>query len=176
MKNLKGYWTCLTRFPVLLTKIVIIVLLFSQNNFAQFKPDTLKETDVINEEFVMQKSPAGAVLRSAVLPGWGQFYNESYWKIPVVWGFLGYYTYEWIRADDNYKKYRDLYIESNRENSIYRNLRDDYLDFRDSFTIYFIAAYLLNMIDAYVDAHMFDFNVTPDTKSNGYNFNLQLKL
>ena len=45
----------------------------------------------------------GAMLRSAVFPGWGQFYNESYWKIPIVWGVSAWFLYLWIDRDDNYQ-------------------------------------------------------------------------
>lgn len=114
----------------------------------------------------MQKSPLGAVLRSAVVPGLGQFYNESYWKIPVVWGVIGYFAYVWIDNNDSYKEYRDLYQESLQlselVNSRYKDLRDFYKDQRDEFAIYIGLTYFLQLVDAYVDAHLFDFNVTPD--------------
>ncbi|MDZ7763037.1 MAG: DUF5683 domain-containing protein [Melioribacteraceae bacterium] len=114
----------------------------------------------------MQKSPLGAVLRSAVVPGLGQFYNESYWKIPVVWGFIGYFAYVWIDNNDSYKEYRDLYQESLQINELgnsrFKDLRDFYKDQRDEFAIYIGLTYFLQLVDAYVDAHLFDFSVTPD--------------
>lgn len=114
----------------------------------------------------MQKSPLGAVLRSAIVPGLGQFYNESYWKIPVIWGFIGYFAYVWIDNNDSYKEYGDLYQESLQlselGNSRYKDLRDFYKDQRDEFAIYIGLTYFLQLVDAYVDAHLFDFSVTPD--------------
>ncbi len=113
--------------------------------------------------FVMHKSPTGAMLRSAVLPGWGQFYNESYWKIPIVWGASGWFIYMWIDRNNLYKKYQDLYnislTETTSGDSQYKTLRNFYRDNRDQFAIYFGIAYFLNIIDAYVDAHLFDFDV-----------------
>ena len=52
--------------------------------------------------FEMQKSPWGAVLRSAIIPGWGQFYNEDYLHIPVIWGLLGWFGYEWVQNNKDY--------------------------------------------------------------------------
>ncbi|MBN1300282.1 MAG: hypothetical protein JW995_03625 [Melioribacteraceae bacterium] len=113
----------------------------------------------------MTKSPWGAVLRSAVIPGWGQFYNESYWKIPVIWGLLGYYISVWIDQNQLYDKYKELYsnsIESGITISLYKRNRDFYKDQRDRFAVYIGLAYFLTMVDAYVDAHLFDFDVSVD--------------
>ncbi|MCZ7604373.1 MAG: DUF5683 domain-containing protein [Melioribacteraceae bacterium] len=110
----------------------------------------------------MQKSPWGAVLRSAVVPGFGQFYNESYWKIPVVWGFIGYFTYVWIDNNNSYNQYNDLYAQSDFTNTQFKKWRDFYRDQRDEFAIYIGLTYFLQLVDAYVDAHLFDFDVTPD--------------
>jgi hypothetical protein len=113
--------------------------------------------------YIMHKSPTVAVLKSAVLPGWGQYYNESYIKIPVVWGIAAYFTYQWIQNNNSYKEYSSLYkkkynaSQSNADN--YKTMRDDYRSNRDMFSIYLGLTYLLNLVDAYVDAHLFDFSV-----------------
>ncbi|MGD8779928.1 MAG: DUF5683 domain-containing protein [Ignavibacteria bacterium] len=125
----------------------------------------------------MQKSPWGAVLRSALVPGFGQFYNESYWKIPVFFGFFGYYLYGWIHYNDKYKTYRDLYsqslIDDENGNSDYRTYRDFYVDQRDKFAIYIGLTYFINLVDAYVDAHLFDFNVEEDPNTNSTVFKMR---
>lgn len=127
----------------------------------------------------MHKSPLGAVLRSAVLPGLGQIYNESYWKVPVVWGFLGYYGYEWIRQNNNYHDYIGWYKEAlsgqrpgNPAN--YKRNRDFYRDQRDLFAIYMGITYALNLLDAYVDAQLFDFSVDEDPVSKVSRLNLRI--
>ncbi len=128
----------------------------------------LSQTDSIETEntiesdtlFVMQKSPLGALLRSAVLPGWGQFYNESYYKIPIVWGISGWLIYNYFDNHNLYKQYRDLYLKTNL--SGYKEYREFYRDQRDLFAIYYVFAFLANLVDAYVDAHLFDFSVTED--------------
>lgn len=122
--------------------------------------------DVSNQDtpedtiFVMEKSPWGAVGRSAILPGWGQFYNESYYKIPIIWGLGAWFVYGWIQNNDEYVTNKNLFIETEQET--YKSKRDFYRDQRDNFTIYFVLLYLLNLVDAYVDAHLFDFNVDED--------------
>ena len=60
----------------------------------------------------MQKSPWGAVGRSAIIPGWGQIYNESYWKAPVIWGVMGWFVYAWIDNNNNYNDYKNLYSQT----------------------------------------------------------------
>lgn len=124
-----------------------------------------KDTDTV---FIMKKSAWGAVLRSAVIPGWGQFYNQSYWKVPVVWGVTAWFVYNWIDNNNNYTTYKNAYYKDLRDSadvnltSNDRRYRDFYHDQRDLFAIYLGLAYLLNLVDAYVDAHMFDFTVKED--------------
>jgi hypothetical protein len=120
--------------------------------------------------FVMQKSPWGAVLRSAVLPGFGQFYNESYWKIPVIWGAGALLISGWVYNNNLYKDNKDLFISTGQ--SLYQYRRDFYRNQRDNFTIYLAVLYILNMLDAYVDAHLYDFTVEEDyiTGSSRFNF------
>jgi hypothetical protein len=143
-----------------------LFIAFSALLYAQPEPDSTVNVQSEDSSFVMQKSPWGAVLRSAVLPGWGQFYNESYWKIPIFVGLMGYFGYSYFDNNNQYETYRDLYLESLETspngNLSYRNLREFYKDQRDLFAIYFFLTYFLNMVDAYVDAHLFDFDVSED--------------
>ena len=123
------------------------------------------ENDTLNDTmFVMQKSPWGAVLLSAILPGLGQIYNESYIKAPIIWGIEGSLLAAWIFNNDRYKKYGNFFIQPPdlglKEQ--YRDTRDFYRDQRDLVTIYMSLVYLLNLVDAYVDAHLFDFTVKED--------------
>ena len=120
--------------------------------------------------FVMHKSPWGAVLRSAVLPGFGQFYNESYWKIPVIWGAGALLISGWVYNNNLYNDNKDLY--TNTGQTIYQYRRDFYRNQRDNFTIYLVVLYILNLVDAYVDAHLYDFTVEEDliTGSSRFNF------
>jgi Family of unknown function (DUF5683) len=134
--------------------------------------DLQKDNASEDTSFVMQKSPWGAVLRSAIIPGFGQFYNESYWKIPVIWGIGAWFAYGWIHNNDLYTQYGDLYRET--QNSFYRLNRNFYRDQRDNFAIYIGLLYLLNLVDAYVDAHLFDFTVDENLIGGGTRLNVRI--
>jgi hypothetical protein len=111
------------------------------------------------------KSAGLAMLMSAVVPGSGQFYNESYWKVPIVVGLGGYFVYQWLHFNNVYRDYRSRYANSLQSdppsgNPNYQSLREFYRDERDTFTWYFFILYLVNVADAYVDASLYDFTVS----------------
>jgi len=151
---------CLRSLIKIIIKSVVIIFVLTTSLAAQ--QEVVSDTTVSSDEqtFQMQKSPWGAVGRSAVLPGWGQFYNEDYWHIPVIWGFLGWFGSQWILNNNNYKTYRDNFIQTEDFND--KRKRDFYRDQRDQFTIYIAITYLLNLVDAFVGAHLFDFSVEED--------------
>lgn len=139
-------------------KIISFIILLNFSLFSQQDSSAIQDTVAIKSDvFVMQKSPWGAVARSAIIPGWGQIYNESYWKAPVIWGIMGWFVYGWIDNNNNYKDYKNLYIQTGE--TLYMDYRDFYRDQRDEFAIYLVLTYFLNLVDAYVDAHLFDFSV-----------------
>jgi Family of unknown function (DUF5683) len=157
MMNLNGYLNYLR----LLTKHIIKVLLFLLIMSVILKPQDDKDTVKNDTVFVMQKSAWGAVLRSAVAPGWGQIYNRSYWKAPIVWGIGAWLIYNWIQNNKNYKTFRNLFLQfpTKDPNDINLYQRNFYRDQRDLFAIYMGITYLLQLVDAYVDAHLLDFTV-----------------
>ena len=118
------------------------------------------------------KSPGLAVLFSAALPGAGQLYNESYWKVPVIWGLGGYWVYEWIDLNKKYKDFQDQFQKSINTLPPYgdtqlQRVRDFYRDERDKFAWYLGALYVVNLLDAYVTANLYDFSVSPDLGADG---------
>ncbi len=152
------------------TEIASLTLFARNENILadSLKPDssitTVKPKQQISKPFRMKKSPTKAVLLSMVLPGAGQFYNESYWKIPIIAGLVGYFGYEYFRQNNLYKDYRDQYSASqttvNPSGDLnLKALREFYRDQRDDFVWYFMIVYVVNMVDAYIDAHLFDFDV-----------------
>lgn len=159
----------------IILKFSLFLLLFTAPAYTQSVAvnDSAAVSDTV---YIMAKSPWGAVARSAILPGLGQYYNESYWKIPVVWGFLGFFGWNSITNQNNYADYRDLYETSGFQNESYKRLRDFYRDQRDYYLIIIGLTYLLNMIDAYVDAHLFDFNVTDDLGGTKMNIGIKVNL
>jgi len=150
-----------------------------------FKSEDNKSFNQDSEKFNMKKSPLKAVLFSLALPGAGQFYNESYWKIPVILGLSSYFGYEYFRNNKLYRENRDLYRASQTPenpagNLNYKALREFYRNQRDDFLWYSIIVYVLNLVDAYVDAHLFDFDVSEDMvnrgNGNGKSYRLGFKL
>ena len=146
---------------------------------------TVEKKKMTDKQFRMKKSPTVAVLLSAALPGAGQFYNESYWKIPIIGGLVGYFGYEYFRNNNLYKDYRDRYVESQTGvnpagDPNLKILREFYRDQRDDFVWYFLIVYVVNMVDAYVDAHLFDFDVKEDKLMNmntgGKHYKLKMNL
>ncbi|HMQ78703.1 MAG TPA: DUF5683 domain-containing protein [Ignavibacteria bacterium] len=146
----------------------------------------IKPKEPVVKKFRMRKSPTTAVLLSAVLPGAGQFYNQSYWKVPIIGGLVGYFGYEYFRNNNLYKDYRDEYAASQTEinpdgDFTLKTLREFYRDQRDDFVWYFLIVYVISMVDAYVDAHLFDFDVSEDKFTKGgfrgreYKLRLNLK-
>ena len=118
---------------------------------------------------------------SAVLPGAGQAYTENYWKIPVIWGLGGYWIYEWVRNNDRYRDFRDRYAGSVADSPPYGDerllsLREFYRDQRDSFTWYLSLLYVLNIADAYVGAHLYDFDVGPDLTDRGAGVHVSIRV
>jgi len=116
-----------------------------------------------------EKSTVLAILLSAVLPGAGQVYTERYVSIPVIWGFGYYFGSQVFQLDDKYKDYRSRYEASVIADTLngtgdlqLRSIRDFYRDERDEFAVYLGMTYLLNLVDAYVGAALYGFDVSPD--------------
>jgi hypothetical protein len=167
------------RTTIRISAFLLTLLFAAQNVSAQVQQIDTNIVKIDTSKFVMQKSAWGAVLRSAVIPGLGQFYNKSYWKIPVIWGFLGYFSYVWISNNNSYKQYRDLYNESLAANDpnapLNLRIRDFYKDQRDQFAVYIVLTYFLNLVDAYVDAQLFDFDVSKINSITRYGISVKIK-
>lgn len=141
--------------------VAIILCVCTISSVAQMRDTTHRHT------------PQKAGLFSAVLPGAGQIYNKKYWKAPIVWAGLGISTYFIIDNTTNYNLYRDEYLArldgdtinldlANYSESGLRNATDTYQRWRDLSYISFAAIYVLNIVDAVVDAHLFTFDVSDD--------------
>ena len=139
------------------------------------------------ESKVFKPNPTKAVIYSAIFPGLGQIYNRKYWKLPIVYGgFLGfsyaiawngrYYTdysngYKDIMGDDptkdswkNFLPYGQDPESVDKEwlKTVLKRRKDFYRRYRDLSIIGTIGMYALCMLDAYVDAQLFDFEMSPD--------------
>lgn len=117
--------------------------------------------------------PAKAALYSALLPGLGQVYNKKYWKVPIIYaGFAaaGYFLHDNLEQIDFYK---DAYVadidddpttvnETGYTLTQLNDIIDQYKQWRDLSYIAIAAIYVLNIVDANVDAHLFYFDVSKD--------------
>jgi len=135
----------------------------------QGKDSTARGVDTLRYVGHPRKSPGLAMLFSAVIPGAGQFYNQSYWKVPVVLGLGLYFASTWLDQNRRTEDYRQKYAASLLPDSpdafytdTYLRERDFYKQQRDTFAWYFVILYILNVADAYVDASLFDFDVGTD--------------
>ncbi len=144
-------------------------------NLVQGKSDTLSP----DNKKAKKHSPGKAALMSALLPGLGQAYNKKYWKIPIVYagfGGLGYAVYytanNFTLARNAYRKQVD---EDENTIGVFEGTTDpatlrEYRDFhKRNMTITALCTgvwYFLNIIDATVDAHLFNFNVTDKLSIN----------
>lgn len=124
-----------------------------------------QQSDTTSQSGLTPKSPLGAMLRSIAIPGWGQLYVEQYWKAPVF--FVGaivmyYYVFKHNKDYIDYSRQYDKLKESN-PNSIelyyLRSRKENARDNRDISIFFLCGVYALAMLDSYVDAHLFNFNI-----------------
>jgi hypothetical protein len=125
------------------------------------------------ESYAKRFDPRKALMFSAVLPGAGQFYNKKYWKMPLVYGgFIGLlYVVNFYHKEN--LKYREQLFDmindppasglspDNLTEDQLRTLVDKSRRERDFFIIMNGLFYLLQMVDAHVDAHLKEFDINP---------------
>lgn len=146
-------------------------------------------TDSINgalNKKVFIPNPIKATWLALVIPGGGQIYNRKYWKLPIIYGgFAGCaYALTWNNKmyKDYMQAYKDAALGNWEANSIHdllppgyldrtpktqitetlRKRKDTYRRYRDLSIFAFIGVYLISVIDAYVDAELSNFDITPD--------------
>ena len=127
----------------------------------------------------LQPHPSSkAVLFSAILPGAGQAYNKKYWKIPIIYAGIGVLIYSIDYNNKNFKTFKSAYIARTDNDSLttdnyprytadnLRTLFEYYRRNRDLSYIIAGALYVLNIVDAYVDAELFHFDVSDNLSLN----------
>lgn len=138
-----------------------------------------------------------ASIYSAIIPGYGQYYNKKYWKIPVIYASIGtaFYIAKWnqnkyliykeafqYRTDQDettIDEFERIYSEANLI-----TIKNYHRKNRDLAYIICAGFYLLNIIDASVDAHLFNFtinedislNIEPSMMHSNYNYHPALSL
>ncbi len=152
-----------------------------------FSDSTLVDGPRQNGEKVFIPDPTRAVWLSALFPGLGQIYNRRYWKLPIViGGFMGLgYGASWnntmlrdyTRAytdfmdnDPNTNSYMDFFPPNTDESTLnkswlertLKSRKDYYRRNRDLCIISMVGVYLVAIVDAYVDASLTNFDISPD--------------
>lgn len=146
--------------------------------FVLLLPDQMNAQERISakQDTIRPHSTGRAAVYSAVLPGLGQAYNRKYWKIPVIYagfGVIGYFIYT---NNAEFQEYREafVYVANGETYPIDNPLVGRYnlsqlqqgMEFyqRNRDLSYIIGAlwYTLNILEAYVDAHFFDYDVSDD--------------
>ena len=128
-------------------------------------------------------NPTRSLWYSVICPGLGQVYNRSYWKVPIIYGGGAVFAYLIQWQGRMYKEYSNAYYDfmdndpnTNSYESIFRNIngtdewkaktlkqkRDYYRRYRDMCVFGVSLLYVLNVLDAFVDGHLYDFNVSED--------------
>ncbi|GAB4375657.1 MAG: hypothetical protein Kow0075_02190 [Salibacteraceae bacterium] len=126
------------------------------------------------------RSPARAALFSAVLPGLGQVYNKKYWKVPIVYAGLGASAYFILTNRYYFNLFKRYYVVDTNPNdgmkspyadqgippAALRTQAEQYQTWLEYSYMAFAAIYVLQIIDASVDAHLFYFDVSEDLSVN----------
>lgn len=133
-------------------------------------------------------APSKAAFYSAILPGLGQIYNKRYWKLPIVYGALGTSIYFYVDNNNNYHRFRTAYksrLAGFATDEFYdlddsgivpgspdvsdkalRDAQNFYQGQRDLALLITVGIYVLNIVDANVDAHLKQFNISDDLSLN----------
>lgn len=169
-KNHPYFKTRLFQFLIGIT----FLFLYTSSSFAQLN-DTIKAGIVSPKaEIPKYHSPKKAAWLSTALPGLGQVYNKKYWKLPIIYVGFGALAYSFQYNQSGYVKFRNAYKYRIDDDPLtidnyplYKDadleaIQKSYHRYRDLSAIGIAALYLLNIVDASVDAHLFTFDVSDD--------------
>ena len=171
-----------TCFALLLFCVLISPQLVGQTNSTS-KRINWKFLDA-SSDLDKSHSPRKAAIYSTLLPGLGQGYNKKYWKIPVIYGLGGFLGYKIIQNQKQYKTHRDELFKRDLQTAypslsfnvdpnspfndlsteLIRTRKDLYRDDRDRFILFSSLLYIVNIVDAVVDAHLVTFTVGENAK------------
>jgi hypothetical protein len=158
--------------------LLVITTLHAQDSVV-VERDTLiveKKDTLLTKSYANRYNPRKALLYAAILPGMGQIYNKKYWKLPLVYGGFVSIGYGINFYNNLYREYKhELFINLEMglgENDVrdntptttrgYRVAVDRAKRERDFMIILMGGMYILQMIDAHVDAHLKEFDLNPN--------------
>ncbi|HBH06598.1 MAG TPA: hypothetical protein DDX92_08355 [Flavobacteriales bacterium] len=164
------------------TLAFLIVLSFCTTSVVSQEVDSLKLIEEDSRALVSQENnhnPKKATLLSVFIPGGGQVYNKKYWKIPIIYGGMGVAFYLSQRYRNDYQFYRSEYIKmidgdsttvSEFEGIVTAesigNTRNTYREWMETSYIFLGLIYVLQIVDANVDAHLMYFDVSDEISLN----------
>ena len=150
--------------------VLLFVFIISSNALTQETEVT--DTTVYSEAYKLDSSyqnPQKAAILSAVLPGLGQVYNKKYWKVPIVYAgfvtlafFIDYNQKNYFKFKQAYLDFPDYHLEYSFPLTLdqIERAKDSFKRYRDLCIIGTAGFYLLQIIDATVDAYLFDWDVS----------------
>lgn len=154
--------------------ITLFCICFALHAIAQNLSDAKLPADTVElKSYATRYDPRKALLFAAVLPGLGQIYNKKYWKLPLVYGgFIGF-GYGVNFYQKGYTKYRKelfsvlenptiQFSASGFTKDQLRTIVNRYRRERDFMIILMAGMYLLQIVDAHVDAHLKEFDLNPN--------------
>lgn len=168
--TLKTISTAYLRHSLFKLSFSLVLFLSAGQAFAQdtLNADKIEPAKVLNPVH----NPIKAAWLATVLPGAGQIYNRKYWKLPILYGAAGACAYFISNNHKEYVLYRDI-LRNRKADSAYRDqffgiysndqvriLRDFYLRNRDFTVILSVLLYIVQIVDAHVDAHLMTFDVS----------------
>jgi Family of unknown function (DUF5683) len=150
--------------------------------------DTLKKSSKDTTHIKQKPNVSRAVWMGAIIPGYGQIANKKYWKLPLVYGGLAGCGYAIWFNNSSFNKYRSAYADFtdlDPKTNSYLNLlpagstvdnfggndsfarilkakQDYYRRYRDMSVMITVIVYAATLVDAYVDAQLFDFDISPN--------------
>jgi hypothetical protein len=156
------------------TGLVLLFVFMTFFNLNAQEPEKMDSTTVVDVSYKQDEdyqNPQKAAILSAVLPGLGQIYNKKYYKVPIIYiGFstLAYFIYfnqqgylEWKQAYQDYPDY-DLDYDFPLTLEQIDRTKNSYKRYRDLSIIGTAGFYLLQILDATVDAYLFDWDISDD--------------
>lgn len=162
--------------------VLLMIFFLSILSFNVNSQDTTKTKPAAPEKKteLPHCSPTKAMMFSAVVPGLGQAYNKTYWKIPIVYASMSTTLYFFNYNHKLYKNYKQAYVhKTDSDNNTIdpypaytpedlKELSSYYRRYRDLNIILTGLFYTLNVIDAYVDAQLKTFDVSDNLSFNIY--------
>lgn len=138
--------------------------------------DTLSQKDsvIVKNAFlkIFTGKPGRAALYSLVLPGGGQLYNRKYWKAPIAWAIDGALIYNVVYQNIEFRDYQDKYILALQTGDanvlVYKANRDKFRKASEYSYLYLLVGHVLTIMDAYVDRHLMEFDISPDLTFNQF--------